>query len=112
MAPQNQSLSRKKKCPEYRIKLDLTKKRVKFLEKVNEFLKENEIGFAFADVNCRLCAKISDQFHHFQSEEDLLDVIRSIDELESEDSHHEMSQGEGADVPTDETRGSSDHSDP
>ena len=102
----------RKKCPKYRIKLDLTKKRVKLLEKVNAFLEEKELGFAFADVNCRLCAKIGDQFHYFESEEDLLDVIRSLDELESEDSHHEMSQGEEADDPTDEAQGSSDHSDP
>ena len=51
-------------------------------------------------------------FHYFKSEEDLLDVIRSLDELESEDSHHEMSQGEEADDLTDEAQGNSDNFDP
>eukprot|EP00112_Aurelia_sp_Birch-Aquarium-sp1_P020833 Seg546.1 transcript_id=Seg546.1/GoldUCD/mRNA.D3Y31 product="hypothetical protein" protein_id=Seg546.1/GoldUCD/D3Y31 len=82
----------RKKCSKYRIKLDLTQKRVKLLEKVNIFLEEKELGYAFADVNCRLCAKIGNEFHYFQSEEDLLDAIRSLEELESEESHHTQAE--------------------
>ena len=70
----------RKNCPKYKIKLDLTKKKVETIEKMSEFLARKKLGFAFADVNCRLCVKIGEEFHHINSEDDLHDIIREYDE--------------------------------
>ena len=70
----------RKNCAKYKVKLDLTKKKVDTIEKISEFLTRKKLGFAFADVNCRLCVKIGEEFHHINSEDDLHDIIREYDE--------------------------------
>ena len=87
----------RKKCPKYRIKLDLTKRRIDIIQKVTSFLKEKEFGFAFADVNCRLSVKIGDVFEHFNSEEDLMDIVRRYDEKSEPESHAKQSNDATAD---------------
>ncbi len=87
----------RKKCPKYRIKLDLTKRRIDIIQKVTSFLEEKELGFAFADVNCRLSVKIGAVFEHFNSEEDLMDIIRRHDEESDPESHPNQSNDAAAD---------------
>ena len=60
--------------------MDLTKKKVETIEKISKFLTRKKLGFAFADVNCRLCVKIGEEFHHINSEDDLHDIIGEYDE--------------------------------
>ena len=69
-----------KKCPNYKIKLDLTKRRIDTIQKAMSFLEEKKLGFAFADINCRMSAKIGGTFEHFNSEEGLLEIIRRYDD--------------------------------
>eukprot|EP00795_Rhopilema_esculentum_P004267 gene4268-20464_t len=87
----------RKKCPKYSIKLDSTKRRIDIIQKVTSFLKEKELGFAFADVNCRLSVKIGDVFEHFNSEEDLMDIVRRYDEKSESESHPKQSNDATAD---------------
>ena len=70
----------RKKCPNYKIKLDLTKRRIDIIQKATSLLEEKKLGFAFADINCRLSAKIGDTFEHFNSEEELLNIMRRYDD--------------------------------
>ena len=70
----------RKNCAKYRVKLDLTKRRINTIEKISKFLTRKMLGFAFADIYCRLCMKIGDEFHHINSEDDLYDIIREYDE--------------------------------
>ena len=71
----------RKSCNQYKIRLDLTKKRLDTIIKTTQMLHEKGLqGFTFADVNCRLCAKIGNDFHYFKDEDDLTSVI---DRLES-----------------------------
>ena len=60
----------RKNTRKVRIKLDLTRKRVKLLEQANGMLDETDGFFAMADVNCRLCVKLDDGFHYFETETD------------------------------------------
>eukprot|EP00795_Rhopilema_esculentum_P003884 gene3884-15186_t len=70
----------RKNCTQYKIKLDLTKKRIDTIRKISDLLTRKKLGFAFADVNCRLCTKIGKEFHYINSEEDLQDIIREYEE--------------------------------
>ena len=70
----------RKKCPNYKIKLDLTKRRIDAIQKATSFLEEKKLGFAFADINCRMSAKIGDTFENFNSKEELLEIIRRYDD--------------------------------
>ena len=64
--------NRKKATNGVRIRLDLTKKRLKTLLAVKD-LKRAEIDYAFADINCNLVAKLMDgKFIFFTSVEALL----------------------------------------
>ena len=53
--------ARKKPESPYKIRLDLTKKRLSTVIATNDVLQAKKLGFSFADVNCRLCAKIGDK---------------------------------------------------
>jgi len=68
----------RKKSRKYIIHFDLTKKRLNLLKNSREFLNENpqsHINFVFADVNCRLMAKLSNgKFQAFESMEELKDM--------------------------------------
>ena len=82
----------RKNSQKYKIHLDVTRKRLKLIDRANDMLKEIEEvnGFAFADVNCRTCLKMDDKYHYFESEEDLLQILypenADKDEELSEDS--------------------------
>ena len=43
--------------------------------KSSKMLEVKNAGFAFADINCSLCAKIGDKFHYFDGEKDLMDIL-------------------------------------
>ena len=47
------------------------------MEKAKDLLNETEKrnSFAFADVNCRMCLKLDDKYHYFETEEDLLQIL-------------------------------------
>ena len=60
------------------IKLDLTRKRIKLLEQANDMLDETDGFFAMADVNCRLCLKLDDGFHYFETETDLKELLKYV----------------------------------
>ena len=60
--------------------MDLTKKKVETIERISQLLKRKKLGFAFADVNCRLCVRIGEEFRHINSEDELHDIIREYDE--------------------------------
>ena len=70
----------RKKCPNYKIKFDLTKRRINIIQKAKSFLEEKKLGLAFADKNCQLSAKIGDKYKHFTSEEELFDIIKRYDD--------------------------------
>ena len=82
----------RKNSLKYKIHLDVTRNRLKLIDRANDMLKEIEEvnGFAFADVNCRTCLKMDDKYHYFESEEDLLQILcpenADKDEELSEDS--------------------------
>ena len=57
----------RKRCSNYKMKLDLTKRRINTIQKAMSFLEEKGLGFAFADMNCRLSVKIGDTFEHFNN---------------------------------------------
>ena len=61
----------RKASSKYKIRLDLTKKRLNAMVKVLNDLDTKELGFAFADVNCWLCAKVGDKFVYFNANDDL-----------------------------------------
>ena len=63
------------------IRSDWNVKRLDTIIKTTEMLQEKGLqGFTFADVNCRLCAKVGNDFHYFNNEDDLTSII---DRLES-----------------------------
>ena len=67
--------SARKKTNKFRISLDLTHQRVKLLKRANELIK-NDDGYAFADVNCRLCIKYNGNFNYFNDIYGLYDIIK------------------------------------
>lgn len=68
----------RKNTRKVRIKLDLTRKRIKLLEQANDLLDETDGFFAMADVNCRLCLKLDDGFHYFETETDLKELLKYV----------------------------------
>ena len=48
-----------------KIRLDLTHRGVKLLQKANGLLANSNDCFAFADINCRLCLKLKDKYRYF-----------------------------------------------
>lgn len=68
----------RKKTRKVRVSMDLTKKRIKLLEKANDMLVGVENCFAMADVNCRLHVKLDDGFHAFETETDLMELIKYV----------------------------------
>ena len=71
--------ARKTKDSPYKIRLDLTKKRLNAIVATNDILKAKEIGFSFADVNCRLCAKIGNKFYYFSTLESFKALLDRLD---------------------------------
>ena len=81
----------RKASNQYKVRLDLTRTRLDTIIKTTHRIQEKGLeGFTFADVNCRLCAKIGDGFHYFNDMDDfdaLTDKLGSpTEEQESRDS--------------------------
>ena len=66
----------RKNTKKFRVRLDLTRKKMKLLEKANTWLGDNDENFAFADINCRLCIRLDGEFHYFKDENKLKDIIK------------------------------------
>lgn len=66
----------RKKTKQVRVRLDLTRRKVKLLEKANTWLEDNDENFAFADINCRLCLRFEGDFHYFNDENELKELIK------------------------------------
>ena len=70
----------RKSCDKYKIRLDLTKKRLDTIMNTTKMIEEKGFqGFTFADVHCRLCAKIGKDFHYFNDEDDLTSLIDRLE---------------------------------
>ena len=83
----------RKSRDKYKIRLDLTKKRLDTIIKTTKMIEEKGFqGFTFADVNCRLFAKIGKDFHYFNDEDDLTSLIDRLEMTEA--SEHEGSVNE------------------
>ena len=83
----------RKSCDKYKIRLDLTKKRLDTIIKTTKMIEEKGFqGFTFADVNCRLCAKIGKDFHYCNNKDDLTSLIARLEMIEA--SEHEGSVNE------------------
>lgn len=92
----------RKASSKYKIRLDLTKKRLNAMVKVSTDLETKKLGFAFADVNCRLCAKVGDEFVYFNANDDLDALVarfQSDDDGhdENEEQNEEQIEKEGSD---------------
>ena len=90
----------RKSSNKYKIRLDLTKKRLDTIIKSSKLLEEKKIGFVFADVNCRVCAKIGDKFHYFNGEKDLIEILAR---LKINDEGDEEGEDEEPDSETEES---------
>ena len=71
-----QAYKARKATNKVKIRLDLTHKRVKMLQKVNGLLKDADKCFIFADINCRLCLKLNNEYRYFSTETELLENIK------------------------------------
>ena len=76
------------KASNVKFRLDLTKKRLELLNLANLMLKPHKDCYAFANVNCRIRAKIKEKYVFLDSIEDLesslitdLSLEQSVDEL-------------------------------
>ncbi len=41
-------------------------------------LQSRNLGFTFDDINCRLCAKIEEEFYYFEGEEDFAEILTRL----------------------------------
>ena len=74
----------RKKAQHLRIKLDLTQFRVNTIEKANQILRpKGDKFYAFADINCRICARLGEVFYYFSNVDDLIAKLGHNDHLES-----------------------------
>ena len=63
----------RKKLKDAKVRLDLTRRRLNELHKAEDFAKKHEgIEFVFADINCNLAAKFSDESFFYFSTVDVL----------------------------------------
>ncbi|MCP4484349.1 MAG: hypothetical protein GY823_07315 [Flavobacteriaceae bacterium] len=89
------AIYRARKCSnKYKIRLDLTKKRLNTVKNSSKLLEGRNIGFVFADINCRVCAKIQNKFHYFDREEDLKEILSGLS-LDNDSDNEEGSETEG-----------------
>ena len=50
---------------------------MRLIGKTNEMLKGRNLnGYTFADINCRLCAKLDDGFYYFEDETEFKNLIK------------------------------------
>ena len=64
---------KRKDCVNCRITLDLTKTRMELLKETIDLARESDhISYAFADINCSLCVKLTNgSFKFFNTIDDL-----------------------------------------
>ena len=84
----NRVYSARKATRKYKIHLDLTKSRLNLINTANDLLVDagRNKCFAFADVNCRPCLKLEDDFRFFSNEGDLKQIL----DFEETDKEEEM----------------------
>ena len=76
----------RKNSDKYKVRLDLTKERLKKLVKLSTILKDRQLGFVFADVNCRLVAFMKDKYYYPKDESDLIKIIGEFEDLDGNES--------------------------
>ena len=70
----------RKKYQNHRIKLDLIHAPSKTIQNVNNRLRpKGSHYFAFVDINCRICAKLGEEFYYFSDENDLTSITSEIE---------------------------------
>lgn len=74
-----------KNCSAYGIKLDITKKRLETVIRLSHLLESRKLGSVFADINCRLCARINGKFCYFENEDQLMELIRDAAPKDEDD---------------------------
>ena len=72
----------RKNSKKYKLRLDLTKPRLEKLVKLSKILEDRQLGFVFADVNCRLVAFIKDKYFYPKDEQGLMEIIEKIGDNE------------------------------
>ena len=80
----------RKNSPSNRVQLDLTKKRLDTVKRLSRSLESGKLGLLFADITCRLCARIDGKFHYFKNEDHLMKIIDEA-ALNEEDAVNENS---------------------
>ncbi len=75
----------------YKIRLDLTMKRLNAIVKVSKELDTKRLGFAFADLNCLLCTKVGENFVYFNVNDDLDEFVSKF-ESEGQDNDKNKEQ--------------------
>ena len=68
----------RKKTRKVRISMDLTRRRIKLLEQANNMLDGVGNCYTMADVNCRLHVKLDDGFHAFETETELMELLKYV----------------------------------
>ena len=67
----------RKQTRKFKVRLDLTYRRAQLIQRANEYLEKEDECFAFADLNCRFCLKLNEDFCYFNTKDDLLELIKS-----------------------------------
>ena len=70
----------RKNSDKYKIKLDLTKRRLTLLKNVNKKLEEKSDSFAFCDLNCRPCWYDRGNYRYFNDENSFDKLLRKVDQ--------------------------------
>ena len=65
-----------KASKKYKIRLDLTRKRLSTLINANKSLDGRSNAYVFADINFRLCLKLGERLHFFDNEQELDKLLR------------------------------------
>ena len=70
---------KRKDCVNYRVTLDLTKTRMDILKETIDLARESDhITYAFADINCGLCVKLTNVSFKFVSTIDDLNNLHDF----------------------------------
>ena len=76
----------RKNSKKYKVRLDLTKARLGKLIKLSKILEGIQLGFVFADVNCRLVVFIQGKYHYPKDEHGLMEINGKIGDDEDSES--------------------------
>ena len=72
----------RKNTTKYKIRLDLTKKRLNLLNKANELVEGSKNSFAFCDVNCRPCFFDDGDYKYFESLAEFEELLKKEEDAE------------------------------